>query len=591
MNQEEREQAARVLTAITHAAWGQFLTSVGGSDLRRRIDIARAALVQAGVAEASSAGQKPVQQVLDLLGDRLLGDGGPSLRALIIRSLSGKKWEQLREAYRGHGSTRAASLHGGASQQGKGAQVVASYWRQGGRWAHAFCRICELPEVLAARRADVLPEDEIVESATPLPPLHTYQREVYAAQRALLRSGRAGENAVLSLPTGAGKTRVTVEALVDHLASQERDSRRNVVLWLSHSDELLRQAWTCFRQVWQTPPQRWDDQRISHGGALHLRRAWGGVNSKQLDLPAETTVIFGGVQQLRSWADKEVDFAELWPLHRLCCVIIDEAHRVITSEYAQVLSALGVKKQHRWEPLQNSPPVLGLTATPWRSTEAQSEALRHYFGRNLVTPESLGKRPIAALQESGFLSAVQKEELDGGLAPEMTQAQRGRFETFHDLPPDYVAKLGELPQRNGRLLGRLLKLPKKSAVLVFACSVEHAEVLTLALNRAGRAAACVHAATPRDERLAALQAFQDGELGFLCNFGVLTTGFDAPRINVVCIARPTMSELLYEQMVGRGLRGPKNGGTAKCLVLDVQDEGLPGEVMSYARVVRLWEQD
>ena len=94
--------------------------------------------------------------------------------------------------------------------------------------------------------------------------------------------------------------------------------------------------------------------------------------------------------------------------------------------------------------------------------------------------------------------------------------------------------------------------------------------------------------TPRSERLDTLDSFRAGELRFLCNVGVLTTGFDAPKVDVVCLTRPTGSALTYEQMVGRGLRGPKNGGTESCLVLDVQDAGLPDSIMSYARVAKEW---
>ncbi|TNY03361.1 helicase-related protein, partial [Escherichia coli] len=60
----------------------------------------------------------------------------------------------------------------------------------------------------------------------------------------------------------------------------------------------------------------------------------------------------------------------------------------------------------------------------------------------------------------------------------------------------------------------------------------------------------------------------------LCTVGVLAAGFDAPKVGAVVITRPTMSAALYEQMVGRGLRGPKNGGTSSCRVIDVQDDGL-----------------
>ena len=65
---------------------------------------------------------------------------------------------------------------------------------------------------------------------------------------------------------------------------------------------------------------------------------------------------------------------------------------------------------------------------------------------------------------------------------------------------------------------------------------------------------------------------------------------DFAHANVVCVTRPTVSALRYEQMVGRGLRGPKNGGTRRCLVLDVQDEGLPEGIQSYQRVRHQWQK-
>jgi DNA repair protein RadD len=72
--------------------------------------------------------------------------------------------------------------------------------------------------------------------------------------------------------------------------------------------------------------------------------------------------------------------------------------------------------------------------------------------------------------------------------------------------------------------------------------------------------------TPTAERDATLKAFRDGDLRFLCNVNVLTTGFDAPGIDCVAMLRPTMSAGLYYQMVGRGFR--LNPGKANCLVLD-----------------------
>ncbi|MBI2567467.1 MAG: hypothetical protein HYV63_10585 [Candidatus Schekmanbacteria bacterium] len=63
-----------------------------------------------------------------------------------------------------------------------------------------------------------------------------------------------------------------------------------------------------------------------------------------------------------------------------------------------------------------------------------------------------------------------------------------------------------------------------------------------------------------------MREFREGNTHVLVNYGVLTTGFDAPCTNVVVIARPTFSPGLYQQMIGRGLRGPRNGASAECPV-------------------------
>jgi DNA repair protein RadD len=101
-------------------------------------------------------------------------------------------------------------------------------------------------------------------------------------------------------------------------------------------------------------------------------------------------------------------------------------------------------------------------------------------------------------------------------------------------------------------------------------------------------AALVTGETPQGERVATIERFRKGRVKYLCNVGVLTTGFDAPATDVVCIARPTASTVFYEQMVGRGLRGPLNGGTKECLVIDVQDRGMPRAILSCRRVYSDW---
>ena len=82
-----------------------------------------------------------------------------------------------------------------------------------------------------------------------------------------------------------------------------------------------------------------------------------------------------------------------------------------------------------------------------------------------------------------------------------------------------------------------------------------------------------------------IQNFKNGITQIVCNYGVLSTGFDDPQIDVVFMARPTNSIVLYSQIIGRGLRGPLIGGTDSCDIYTVVDNisDLPSnnEIYSY----------
>jgi len=89
-----------------------------------------------------------------------------------------------------------------------------------------------------------------------------------------------------------------------------------------------------------------------------------------------------------------------------------------------------------------------------------------------------------------------------------------------------------------------------------------------------------------------IEDFKNGKLDFICNYGVLTTGFDAPKTSCIVLCRPTTSEILYEQIIGRGLRGVRFGGTEYCKIIDFADNierlGVP---LAYKRFSDLWTTD
>lgn len=124
--------------------------------------------------------------------------------------------------------------------------------------------------------------------------------------------------------------------------------------------------------------------------------------------------------------------------------------------------------------------------------------------------------------------------------------------------------------RNRILLDRIESSAERS-ILFFANSVRHAEEMAARLHLRGIRAAAVGGETPTSARRDFLDRFQRGEIRVLCNHTVLSTGFDAPKTDMVLIARQVFSPVRYMQMIGRGLRGEKNGGTARCRLVTVID--------------------
>ena len=107
--------------------------------------------------------------------------------------------------------------------------------------------------------------------------------------------------------------------------------------------------------------------------------------------------------------------------------------------------------------------------------------------------------------------------------------------------------------------------------LIFATSVEHAQTVAALLSSNGVKARAVSGSTDPASRRRVVEEFRSGDVKALVNYGVFREGFDAPKTRAIIVARPVYSPNLYFQMVGRGLRGVKNGGNDRCLILNVRD--------------------
>ena len=348
--------------------------------------------------------------------------------------------------------------------------------------------------------------------------LRPYQQEAVDATLAHFRKSK--EPALIVLPTGAGKSLVIAE-----LAKIARGR----VLVLAHVKELVEQN-----------HEKYESYDLKAG----IFSA--GLERKD----SNQKVIFGSIQSVaRAKEDFFNDFSLL---------VIDECHRVSMEEDTQYVKTITKLKK-----LNPELCILGLTATPYRleagwiyefSTAGliRTEdsrffkkciyelSLKYMIKNKYLTPAIKIERPVAAYDFSKLkLTGVsyKHSEIEDIL---VDQAR---------ITPVIVENIIELSQ-------------ERQGVMIFASSIRHAKEILSYLPR--DSAEIVLGNTHSEDRERIINRFKAKEIKFLVNVSVLTTGFDAPHVDLIAIMRPTESVALYQQIIGRGLR--LSPGKKDCLV-------------------------
>ncbi|TKK85799.1 DEAD/DEAH box helicase [Herbidospora galbida] len=406
------------------------------------------------------------------------------------------------------------------------------------------------PGDYAGSRQETLPPLEKIPGPTAFPRLHDYQERLARKTVDLLTKYDA-PRAMLCLPTGAGKTRVAAEAVIRVI--RERGLGGRPVLWIAQNWELCEQAVQSWSFVWG---------KVGPGEQLVINRLWASHEAAPSRDTAQLVVATDA--KLAACLDKD----EYSWLRDPALVIVDEAHVSITKEYTQILRSLGLTAR------ETSRPLLGLTATPFRGkNEAETNRLvERYGGNRLDMGVFESDDPYAELQELGVLAQVDHRQLTG-MTITLSEEDLRQVTAFDGarLPSSVEEKLGRDIERNEMLIREIKALPEDSPILLFATSVNHAKLMAAQLNDMNISAASIDSATPMADRRNLIEKFRSRQIRVIANYSVLAQGFDAPATEVVIVSRPTFSPNVYQQMIGRGLRGPKNGGKDTCLILDVAD--------------------
>ena len=365
------------------------------------------------------------------------------------------------------------------------------------------------------------------------------------------------KKALLHMPTGSGKTRTAINIICDFL----KENPKSLTVWLAHTEELCQQAHDEFNKAWEIIGNKKTlSFKLFKNFRYDLEKISSGFVVMSLDYAYSLTK-----KDQRKFFDlaRNTNF-----------VVMDEAHMSIAKSYKQVLEIL-VNKDTK---------LLGLTATPGRAkiTSDENEKLASFFHKQKATLEVKGyKNPIHYLQEKGYLAEIKNEKLENSIdidkifTKKELKAELVRIQLGQDLSAIFIKKLSSNEKRTNMIIEKAIEENKdiKNKIIIFAGSLDSANHIDKILKMDGIICALITGETNLSERRNNIELFKDSTSGLniIINYGVLTTGFDAPKANIAIIGRPTQSVTLYSQMIGRVMRGTKAGGNKECKIVTVKD--------------------
>jgi len=360
---------------------------------------------------------------------------------------------------------------------------------------------------------------------------------------------------LIQMPTGTGKTRTATEIIIRLLNQKDNELQ---IIWFANKAELLDQAFEAFQEVWE------------HAGnsQIEISKFWG--DEPIPTIPKRKSIIFAGYQKFRGLKTK------LHPDY----IFLDETHQILAPAYEDILDSLiDFQKQTR---------VVGLTATPGRGiSNVQNERLVKKFHENIVQirfddeelEEQYEKNVVEYLEDQGILAKAIPVQLNTDYTYDLSEEEwkyltklvRGDHPEYSE---KFLKQLANDNLRNVKIIESLKKYADEGKkILYFSTDITQSKLVYIVLQKLGVKAVHVDGDTDKKFRKQIIESFRNtDEISIICNYDIFSAGFDVPNLNIVFIARPVNSPVLFNQIVGRGTRGKKMGGKSEFLLVQVIDK-------------------
>jgi len=393
-------------------------------------------------------------------------------------------------------------------------------------------------------------------------PLTLRKHQISAIEQLQTKITKSNKNpfeGLLVLPTGGGKT-----LTIAYWIAKNYLDKNKKVLWIAHRHELLEQAKGTFQE-------RLAFKDIFKNKSSFNYRIISGIHDKPVNIKSTDDLIISSKDSLnagfeylnKNWLKGNDEIL----------LIIDEAHHSTAKTYRKLINNLKEKVDKFT--------MIGLTATPFRTSDNEKGLLAKVFSDDIIY-----KVDLRTLITRGFLSEPIFEEIKTNfdITRLLTEQQLDNLKYFDiDSIGKATAKtIAENDARNWIIVNQYKNNKSKyKQTLVFALNKDNAIALKALFTEAGIKSEFVLSSiqdkmtgvtiSSKGNKLK-IDKFRKGEIDVLINVNILTEGTDLPNVQSIFLARPTISSILMTQMIGRGLRGLKAGGTKEAYIVSFIDD-------------------